>query len=123
MIRCLLDYSFTEYLDRERLEREYRAKQTAAISQLQPHNFMTNVQHYVSEEVSRLVQHQVQAQMAEFTRQQQIAQREFLTRPLEEQRMALFLLKFADDNTGTGNEANNLSTLARAVSVSFPYSL
>jgi hypothetical protein len=80
---------------------------------------MTNVQHYVSEEVSRLVQHQVQAQMAEFTRQQQNAQREFLTRPLEEQRMALFLLKFSDANTGSNTEADNLSTLARAVSVSF----
>jgi hypothetical protein len=73
---------------------------------------------YVAEEVDNLVQEKVEAQMAEFSRQQMHAQQDFLNRPLGEQQLALSLTRLAQDNNQSQVDAGNLAMLVKAVSVS-----
>jgi hypothetical protein len=82
---------------------------------------MSHMQNYLSSEVNRLVEQQVQFQMAEFNRQQMQAEQDFINRPLKEQRMALWLTRFAKDDEDTNVDAGNLAVLARAVAVSNPF--
>ena len=81
---------------------------------------MAHMQSYLHSEVNRLVGQQVQLQMAEFNRQQVEADQDFINRPLKEQRMALWLARFAKEHEETTVDAGNLAVLARAVSVSGP---
>jgi hypothetical protein len=103
---------------REKLERDYRSKEAAALAKLDPTKMLEHMEQYVSQEVNRLVEQKVEAQMAEFNRQQVHAQQDFLNRPLNEQRMALWLARFAQDNNESQVDAGNLAMLAKAVSVS-----
>ena len=81
---------------------------------------LAHMQSYLHSEVNRLVEQQVQFQMAEFNRQQMDAEQDFLNRPPKEQRMALWLTRFAKEHEETNVDAGNLAVLARAVSVSCP---
>ena len=76
------------------------------------------MQNYITNEVNRLVEQQVAAKITEFTRRQSEAAQEFLSRPLQEQRMAMFLTGFANADQQASVDAENLAILARAVSVS-----
>jgi hypothetical protein len=79
---------------------------------------MIHMQNYITNEVNRLVEQQVAAKITEFTRRQSEAAQELLSRPLQEQRMAMFLTGFANADQQASVDAENLAILARAVSVS-----
>jgi hypothetical protein len=97
---------------------EYRSKEAAALAKLDSAKIIEHMKQYVAKEVDSLVQEKVEAQMAEFNRQQMHAQQEFLNRPSGEQQLALSLTRLAQVNNQSQVDVGNLAILVKAVSVS-----